>query len=71
MSGRVGGLPGQSRQPDPIDSVASRFIAGNAPPDHETIAAFRQRFLGHIADLFVEVLKLAHALGMLKLNTAY
>ena len=51
------------------DSVAVRFIAGNEHPDHDTIAAFRKRFLGQIEPLFVEVLKLARALGMLKLGT--
>jgi hypothetical protein len=51
------------------DSVAFRFIAGNEHPDHDTIAAFRKRFLGHIEGLFVEVLKLARAMGMLKLGT--
>lgn len=51
------------------DSVAVRFIAGNEHPDHDTIAAFRKRFLGQIEPLFVEVLKLARAMGMLKLGT--
>lgn len=51
------------------DSVAFRFIAGNEHPDHDTIAAFRQRFLGQIESLFVEVLQLARTLGMLKLGT--
>ena len=51
------------------DSVAFRFIAGNEHPDHDTIAAFRKRFLGQIEGLFVEVLKLARAMGMLKLGT--
>jgi transposase len=51
------------------DSVAFRFIAGNEHPDHDTIAAFRKRFLPQIAVLFVEVLKLAGTLGMLKLGT--
>ena len=51
------------------DSVAFRFIAGNDHPDHDTIAAFRKRFIGHIGALFVEVLKLARAMGMLKLGT--
>src|SRR6202163_1208944 len=48
------------------DSVAFRFIAGNEHPDHDTIAAFRKRFLEQIKDLFVEVLKLARTRGMLK-----
>jgi transposase len=51
------------------DSVAFRFIAGNEHPDHDTIAAFRKRFLGHIEGLFLEVLQLARAMGMLKLGT--
>jgi transposase len=51
------------------DSVAFRFITGNDHPDHDTIAAFRKRFLGQIEALFVEVLKLARTMGMLKLGT--
>jgi transposase len=51
------------------DSVAFRYIAGNEHPDHDTIANFRKRFLPQIAALFVEVLKLARALGMLMLGT--
>ena len=51
------------------DSVAFRFIAGNEHPDHDTIAAFRKRFLGQIEALFVDVLKLARTMGMLKLGT--
>jgi transposase len=51
------------------DSVAFRFIAGNEHPDHDTIAAFRKRFLPQIKALFVEVLKLASTMGMLKMGT--
>ena len=51
------------------DSVAFRFIAGNEHPDHDTIATFRKRFLPQIEALFVEVLKLARTMGMLKLGT--
>lgn len=51
------------------DSVAFRFIAGNEHPDHDTIATFRKRFLPQIEGLFVEVLRLARTLGMLKLGT--
>jgi Transposase DDE domain/Transposase domain (DUF772) len=51
------------------DSVAFRYIAGNEHPDHDTIAHFHRRFLVHIEGLFVEVLKLARAMGMLKLGT--
>jgi transposase len=51
------------------DSVAFRFIAGNEHPDHDTIATFRRRFLTQIQALFVEVLKLAREMGILKLGT--
>lgn len=51
------------------DSVAFRYLAGNEHPDHDTIAAFRKRFLGQIEGLFIEVLKLARTMGMLKLGT--
>jgi transposase len=51
------------------DSVAFRFIAGNEHPDHDTIATFRKRFLSQIQALFVDVLRLARTMGMLKLGT--
>ncbi|MGP0003076.1 MAG: IS1182 family transposase [Acetobacteraceae bacterium] len=51
------------------DSVAFRFIAGNEHPDHDTIATFRRRFLQQIQALFVEVLKLAREMGLLKMGT--
>jgi transposase len=51
------------------DSVAFRFIAANDHPDHDTIAAFRRRFLGEIETLFVGVLLLARETGMLQLGT--
>ena len=41
------------------DSVAFRFIAANQHPDHDTIAAFRRRFLQEIEGLFVQVLAVA------------
>ena len=51
------------------DSVAVRFIAANQHPDHDTIAAFRRRFLPWIEALFVQVLLLAREMGVLKLGT--
>jgi transposase len=50
------------------DSLAFRFIAANTHPDHDTIAAFRRRFLPHIEKLFVDVLVLAREMGMLKMG---
>ena len=51
------------------DSVAFRFVAANEHPDHDTIAAFRRRFLAQIEKLFVQVLGVARELGVLKLGT--
>lgn len=51
------------------DSVAFRFIAANEHPDHDTIAAFRRRFLREIEALFVQVLLLAREMGVLKMGT--
>ncbi len=51
------------------DSVAFRFIAANEHPDHDTLAAFRRRFLNEIEGLFVQVLELAREMGLLKMGT--
>jgi transposase len=50
-------------------SVAFRFVAANQHPDHDTISAFRRRFLDEIKTLFVQVLQLAREIGVLKLGT--
>ena len=52
-----------------FDSVAFRFVASNQHPDHDTIASFRRRFLPRIEALFVEVLQVARAMGLLRLGT--
>jgi transposase len=51
------------------DSVALRFVASNSHPDHDTIATFRKRFLTEIEDIFLQILKLAKTMGMLKFGT--
>ena len=51
------------------NSVAFRFIAANDHPDHDTIAAFRRRFLKEIEALFVQVLLLAREMGVLNMGT--
>lgn len=51
------------------DSMAFKFIAANENPDHDTINAFRKRFKKEIEGLFVEILVLAEAMGLLKLGT--
>jgi len=50
------------------DTIPFRFIAGGLHPDHATIAAFRKTFLVQIADLFTQVLVVAHELGYVQLG---
>jgi transposase len=50
------------------DSVAFRFIAANTHPDHDTIAAFRKRFLPQLKGLFVQILQVARSLKLLKVG---
>jgi len=50
------------------ESIPFRFLAGGWHPDHDTIANFRKTFLPEIADLFAQVLVVAHELGVLKLG---
>jgi transposase len=51
------------------DSVAFRYIAVNTHPDHDTIASFRKRFLKELKALFVQILLIAHEMGVLKLGS--
>jgi transposase len=48
--------------------IPFRFIAGDMHPDHDTIAHFRRQNLGELQDLFVQILLLAQAMGVLKLG---
>ncbi len=50
------------------DSVAFRYIAANNHPDHDTIAAFRKRFLQQLKQLFVQILIIAKEMGLLKVG---
>jgi len=50
------------------DSVAFRFITGDAHPDHDTIATFRKRFLPELEGLFVQMLVVARVMGVFKLG---
>jgi transposase len=44
------------------------YLTGGLHPDHDSINTFRQRFLPHFERLFVQVLLMAHELGVLKLG---
>ena len=50
------------------DSIAFRYLAANTHPDHDTIAAFRRRFLPQFEALFVQVLLLAREMKLMKLG---
>jgi transposase len=50
------------------DSIAFRYLAANTHPDHDTIAAFRRRFLPQLEALFVQVLLLAREMKLLTLG---
>ena len=50
------------------ESIPFRYIAGGQHPDHDTIAHFRKKFLVEIKELFVQILLLAQAAGVLKLG---
>ena len=50
------------------EEVPYRVVAGDQHPDHDSIAAFRQRHLRALARLFVQVLQLCEAAGLVKLG---
>lgn len=51
------------------DSIAYRYICANSHPDHDSINAFRKRFLKELKGLFVAILVIAKEMGTLKLGT--
>src|SRR5215217_2749417 len=51
------------------ESAPFRYLAGNRHPDHDTLATFRKTFLEDLKELFVQVLLLAQASGVLQLGT--
>jgi transposase len=51
------------------ESIAFRYIAANEQPDHDSLCTFRKRFLKEIEALFVEVLRIAREMKLLKLGT--
>jgi len=51
------------------EDVAFRFLSGENFPAHRTIAEFRQRHLAAFRDLFVQVVRIAKEVGLVKLGT--
>ena len=50
------------------ESLPFRFIGGGLHPDHDTLASFRKTFLPELKDLFVQILLMAQAAGVLKVG---
>ena len=50
------------------ETIPFHFMAGGLHPDHDTIANFRKDFLPEIQELFVQILVVAHMMGLLKLG---
>jgi len=50
------------------ETIPFRFLAGNLHPDHDTLAEFRRAFLPDLQELFVQILLLAEAAGVLQLG---
>ena len=53
------------------ESVPFIYIAGGLHPDHDSINSFRKRFLAQLEELFVQILLIAHRLGVLKLGDIF
>jgi transposase len=51
-----------------FEDVAFRFLSGDQHPDHDTIAAFRERHLQSLKALFLQVLKLCEKAGLVQLG---
>ena len=49
-------------------SIPFYYIAGGLHPDHDTINSFRQDFLADLKELFVQILLIAQAAGVLELG---
>jgi transposase len=53
------------------ESVPFIYIAGGLHPDHDSINSFRKRFLVQLEERFVQVLLMAHPVGVLKLGAIF
>jgi transposase len=49
--------------------IAVRYVTADTHPDHDTICKFRRENLPAVAEAFVEVLRLAREMGVLKVGT--
>ena len=64
----IGGFSSRKIEKATYENIPFRFIAGGLHADHDTIANFRKTFLEDIQELFVQILLVAQAAGVLKLG---
>lgn len=50
-------------------NIAVRYLTGDTHPDHDTICTFRREHREEIKEVFLEVLRLAGELGVVKIGT--
>ena len=63
------GLPSSRKiEKATYERVAFRILTADQHPDHDTVADFRKRHLKALGGLFVEVLRLCHQVGLVKLG---
>ncbi len=53
------------------EAVSFIYIAGGLHPDHDSINSVRKRFVAQVEELFVQILLIAHHLGVLKLGDIF
>src|ERR1700741_5548588 len=63
-----GGYPSRRIAKAAVERADFMMIVAGDPPDFRTISEFRRRHLKALADLFVQVLKLAEKAGLVKLG---
>ncbi len=51
-----------------VEDIAFRVLAGNLCPDHVTIARFRSRHAGALAEVFIDSLRLCAEAGLVRLG---
>ena len=63
------GLPSSRRiEKATYERVAFRILTADQHPDHDTIADFRKRHIDTLSGLFVQILRLCQAVGLVKLG---
>jgi transposase len=51
------------------DLVALRYLGAGNAPSHRTMARFRQENIGHLKEIFVQVIRVAAEAGLVKMGT--